>query len=46
MVAKIKQLNTLDDKVAQGSDSVVLPNNMAMIKRSKLPNPPPINTNR
>lgn len=46
MVAKIKQLNTLDDKVAQGSDRVVFPNSMAIIKRSKLPNPPPINTNR
>ena len=44
MLAKIKQLKTLEDNVAQGNVKVVLPNNIAIIKRSKLPNPPPINT--
>ena len=46
MVPKIKQLNTLEDKVDQGNVRVVLLNSIAIVKRNTLPKPPPINTNR
>ena len=46
MVPKMKQLIRLDENVANGNviDVLLIPNEIK--KRNKLPNPPPINTNR
>jgi hypothetical protein len=44
--AKIRQLMMLDENVAHGSDKLVLPKMAATIKRSTLPIPPPIKTNK
>lgn len=40
----MKQLNTLEDRVAKGSDKLVLLINNAITYRNTLPKPPPINT--
>jgi len=45
-VPNIKQLITFEDNVANGRAMLVFPIIEEITKRIRLPNPPPINTNR